>query len=131
MKTSTIKILAFAVLSLTLISASSWASESIETQSSTSMKKFYLILARGGPIGGFPSGMGPGGLQSFKKKEKTVSKKSDISDDYRKHCERSVDVIIPGCRNKKHKKEKSPKKPATPSNSGTGSQIIIIKGAKK
>ena len=131
MKTVTIKILAFVVLGLTLISASSRAEESIEAQSTQSGKAFNLVLARGG-IGGFPSGMGPGGFQNFKKKEKNVSPKRAISDDYGKHCERSVDVILPGCRDKKHRKEKSPKKPAAPSNSGTGSQIIIIKkGAKK
>ena len=93
---------------------------------------FDLVLARGGPIGGFPGGMGPGGLQNFKKNKKNVSQKPAISDDYGKHCERSVDVIMPGCRDKKHRKEKSPKKPATPSNNNTGSQIIIIKkGSKK
>ena len=128
---STIKIFAFAVLCLTLISASSRAEESVEAQVAKSGKTFDLVLARGG-MGGFPSGMGPGGLQNFKIKKKDASKKPEISDDYGKHCERSVDVIMPGCRDKKHRKTKSPKKPAIPSNNDTGSQIIIIKkGSKK
>ena len=128
---STTKIFAFAVLCLTLISASSRAEESVEAQVAKSGKTFDLVLARGG-IGGFPGGMGPGGLQNFKIKKKSVSKKPDISDDYGEHCERSVDVIMPGCRDKKHRKTKSPKKPAAPSNNDTGSQIIIIKkGSKK
>ena len=81
MKMSTTKIFAFAVLCLTLISASSRAEESVEAQVAKSGKTFDLVLARGG-MGGFPSGMGPGGLQNFKIKKKDASKKPEISDDY-------------------------------------------------
>ena len=124
------KIFILAVLGLAFFSASSRAQDSIETQSAKSGKMFDLILARGGPIGGFPGGMGPGGIQSLKKK-KTPNKKSNISDDYGVHCERSVDVIMPGCRDKKHRNQKPAPQHASPSSHDVKPEIIIIKGGKK
>ncbi len=130
MKTFKIQIFILAVIGLTFFGAALRAEDSIESQSAKSGKMFNLILARGGPIGGFPGGMGPGGIQNLKKK-KTSNKKSNISDDYGVHCERSVDVIMPGCRDKKHRNQKPAPQHASPSSHDVKPEIIIIKGGKK
>ncbi len=129
MKTK-IRIIVPAVLSLALFSASLRAQDTIEAQSVKSGKMFNLILARGGPMGGAPSGMGPGGIQSFKAKKKSPSKKTVISEDYGEHCERSVDVIMPGCRDKKHRNKKAAPQRPNDSSHDIKPEIIIIKGGK-